>query len=367
MMDDNDVVPIHEDFGRWYREVDSVTDENRLQARWTGVAAVARSADGDDLEALIRLVFRSRKAAAPASVQKIREAFKDADGTFEAYGNDREMEILAGACLVALMDGGNIVGGAAALAITTACLSGARQPSVPMDLPVLAESAIDSIADADRQRPDLVDGGPSKPVRLDFNKAVQKINEQPNWPGLGEAFKLAATDVRAALNMAFERQSGALQAVDRFIRIQDEELQMLWWLTGQRSWDYDCSFNDVPVHARPLVLAKELADSTEFPPGPPSVIGLLSRAGVGGDELLTVPEAINAAKSDWLAQIVGEDDPSPVSTPLHFAIKRQLETGPGDSWVPGWEGAAEVSADHDVSSLQLGVLFYRERLLRIAI
>lgn len=280
-MDSKDVAPIHRDFGRWYREVDSVTDETRLQARWTGVKAVAQSADGDDLEALIRLVFRSRMAAAPASVQKIRGAFKDTDGTFEAYENDREMEILAGACLVALMDGGSSVGGAAALAITTACLSGARQPRIPMDLSVLAESAIDSIAEAERQRPDLDDGGPSKPLRLNFNKAVEKINEQQSWHILGEAFELAATDVRAALKVAFERQSDTLQAVNRFIRIQDEELQMLWWLTGQRSWDYDCSFNDVPVHARPLVLAKELADSTEFPPGPPSVIGLLSRAGLG--------------------------------------------------------------------------------------
>ena len=366
-MDDKDVVPIHRDFGRWYRELESVIDETRLQARWAGVEAVARSADGDDLEALIRLVFRSRLAAAPASVQKIREAFTDADGTFEAYGNDREMEILAGACLVALMDGGNSVGGAAALAITTACLSGARQPSTPMDLSVLAESAIDSIAEADRQRPDLVDGEPSKPLRLNLSKAVEKINEQQSWQAVADAFRLAATDVRAALKVAFERQSDILQAVNRFIRIQDEELQMLWWLTGQRSWDYDCSFNDVPVHARPLVLAKELADSTEFPPGPPSVIGLLSRAGLGSHELLTVPEVINAAKSGWLAQIVGEDDPSPVSTPIHFAIKRQLETGSGDSWVPGWAAAAEVSADHAVSSLQLGVLFYRERLLRIAL
>lgn len=366
-MDDKDVVPIHRDFGRWYREVASVTDETRLQARWTGVEVFARSANGDDLEALVRLVFRSRMAAAPASVQKIREAFKDADGTFEMSGNDREMEILAGSCLVALMEGGSSVGGAAALAITTACLSGARQPSVPMDLSVLAESAIDSIAEADRQRPDLVDGVPPKPLRLNFNKAVEKVNEQQGWPIIAEAFKLAATDVRAALNAASKRHSDTLQAVNRFVRIQDEELQMLWWLTGQRSWDYDCSFNDVPVHARPLVLAKELADSTEFPPGPPSAIGLLSRAGLGEDELLTVPKAINAAKSDWLAQIVGEDDPSPVSTPLHFAIKRQLETGPGDSWVPGWAAAAEVSADHAVSSLQLGVLFYRERLLRVAI
>ena len=77
-----------------------------------------------------------------------------------------------------------------------------------------------------------------------------------------------------------------------------------------------------------------------------------------------IPEAINASDPEWLAQVVGDEDPSPVSSPLHFAIKRQLETGAGDTWVPGWAAATGVSAEHAVSSLRLGLLFYRERLLR---
>ncbi|MOA64383.1 hypothetical protein D3C78_1904110 [compost metagenome] len=56
-------------------------------------------------------------------------------------------------------------------------------------------------------------------------------------------------------------------------------------------------------------------------------------------------------------------DPSPVSTPLHFAIKRQLETGPGEAWVAGWAAATGIDAQYALPGLTLGELFYRERLL----
>ena len=364
MTDVTDLHPMHTDFARWYGAVEFHTDQSRRQARWKGVVTVVENADRDDVEALIRLAFRARTPAAPAAVQKIRQAFKSVDDAFDMQGNDRELEVLAGVCLVALTDNSENVDAAAALSITTAALGGARKPNLPMDLCALAESAIDRIAEACRQRPTLQDDSPSEPLDLDFKKAGNKVRQTQDWDSIAAAFTLAAGDVRTAMEAAAERQASASQAVNQFVRIQDEELQMLWWLVGQRSGDYDCPFSDVPGPAQPLVFAKELADSTEFLPGPPSVKALLSRAGLAEREIATIPAAINASHPNWLAHVVGEDDPSPVSSPLHFAVKRQLETGVGDTWVPGWAAATGVSAEHAVSPLWLGVLFYRERLLQ---
>ena len=364
MMDGTDLPPMHSNFARWYGAVDLRKDQSHRRARWDGVVGVARSAGRDDVEALIRLAFRTRQPAASAAVQTIRQAFKAADDAFDMQGNDRELQVLAGACLVVLMDYDKDIAGAAALAVTTAALGCDRRLDLPMDLLALAESAIDRIAEADRQRPALEDYSSLKPLKLDFKEAKRKVRGEQTWGALAGAFALAAKDVTAALAAAAERQVKAARAVSRFFRIQDEEMQMLWWLTGQRSWDYDCPFSDVPVLAQPLAFAKELADSTEFPPGPPSVMGLLSRAGL--DELTSVkiPAVINAANQEWLEQVVGEEDPSAVSAPLHFAVKRRLETGAGDEWVPAWAAMTEASADQTVSPLRLGVQFYRERLLR---
>lgn len=363
MINDHNLDAIHPHFADWYSEVDLRSDEANLDARWKGVASVAKSADYDDVEALVRLSFGARMKPPRPAIERIRQEFRDCDETFETQGNDRELEILAGACLVAIMDDEESMAAAAALAITTAELAGARQAIVPMDLLTFAENAIDRLAGAVRQRPELTDENLFQPPKIDFDEAVQKINENQHWSYAGEAFKLAAGEVRTTVKVLAESQRQIVNSLSRFLRIQDEELQILWWIIGQRSWEYDCPFDDIPALAKPLVLANELARNTEFLPGPPSIVGLLSRAGLGKHESLTIPEAINAADPEWLAKIVREEDQSPVSCPIHFGIKRQLETGAGDAWVPGWAATTQIEPDHAVSPIQLGLFFYRERLL----
>lgn len=279
------------------------------------------------------------------------------------HGNDRELQVLAGASLAALMNKGDSTGAEAALAVTTTSLAGVRKPDLPMDLHVLAEGAIDQISETNRKRPNLASHTSTDAPKVDFEKAAAKVKAEPNAEGFSQAFALAAEATRPVFVEMARRQANAVRAMDHFLRVQDEELQMLWWLTGQRSFDLDCTLNAVPSEVQPLVFAKELADSTEFLPGPASVKALLSRAGLKDRKKIALSTAINTADASWLQKFMPEGEPSPVSTPIHFGIKRQIETGAGDAWVAGWAAAVGVAANFAVSSLTLGLLFYRERLL----
>lgn len=363
MMANNETPAMHPDFPRWYDAIGLGDDQARRQTRWTGVSAVADDADSKDIEALIRLAFKSRQTAAAPQIQKIREAFRTTDATFDMQGNDRELQVLAAASLAALMDQGGPTGAEAALGASTAALGGARKPDLPMDLRILAEGAINQITETDRKRPSLETYTSTAAPKFDFEKAAAKVREQPNWESVAEGFNLAAGAVQNAFAVMARRQGDAVHAMDTFLRVQDEELQMLWWLIGQRSEDLDCAFGAVATDARALVFAKELADHTEFLPGPASVKGLLSRAGLKERKKIVISTAINAADSAWVQNFMPEGEPSPVSTPIHYGIKRQLETGQGDDWIAGWAAAVGVTAKLTVSPLELGVLFYRERLL----
>lgn len=362
-MADEEVVPMHVDFARWYGVVSLTDDQQDRLARWAGVSSITKEAELDDVETLIRLAFQTKQPAAQAGVQKIREAFKKADDAFEMKGNDRELQVLAGACLAVLMENDEPIGAFAALTATTAGLYGARKADVPMDLLALAESAIDRIADVNRTRPALGSHTSGESPKFDFEKAVAKVRETPNFEGVAQAFTIAADEARGALKTMALRHHRAILAADTFVRVQDEELQMLWWLIGQRSVDYDCAFDAVPGDAQPLVFANELAESTEFLPGPPSVKAILSRAGLKDRKKTTIPAVVNATEPEWLRQVLGENDPSPVSAPIHFAIKRHLETGEPEAWIAGWAAATGVGGMHSLSPLMLGTLFYRERLL----
>jgi hypothetical protein len=357
-----DPVPMHKDFARWYAAVSVEDNQARRDARWAAVTTITASADHKVVETLLRLACRSRQVPPVAAVQALRDAFKAADDTFEMKGNDRELQVLAAASLAVLMDTNRNTGARAALAATTAGLHGALKPDLPMDLAALGEAAIVRLGEANRVRPAMQGG--DMPA-FDFGQAAKKMKEVQSWEGAAQAFTLVGDAIGAATKNLAERQANMVRAFSRFFQVQDEELQMLWWLVGQRSFDYDCSFEDVPVQAQSLVFASELAKQTKFLPGPPSITGLLSRAGLKERKMVPITRAVNTAKAEWLRGVLGEREVSPVATPLHEAIKRQLETGAGDAWIAGWAASTGVNNNHELSALTLGNLFYRERLLRL--
>lgn len=348
------------DFARWHAAISLDGDPAHRDMRLAGILAIAAEASKRDIEGLVRLAFKSRQGATPEQVDWIRKKLIDADASFPMEDNERELQVLSGAAIAATMKQGLVPGAFAALAVTTTSLDGAREPDLPVNLAKLAETAIAEMANTNRRRPILA-GDPTE-TKLSLEKAAEKYKEQPNPDGFTSAMELASETIRKGLSVLARKQANSLKSMETFLHIQDEELQMLWWLVGGRSEDLSCAFDSVDVDARALVLSKELGDHTEILPGPPSVQGLLSRAGLKSRKTVPVVKAIEAAPADWLEGLVRNVVVSPVLTPLHFGISRQLETGTGTTWVPGWAAATGLPDDISLSVLRLGEFFYRERL-----
>ncbi len=365
-MSDNQRLVMHPDFPRWYRTVSLEDDRERVRRRFSGLSALIKTPTRADVESWVRVAFRARQGASPEALARIRQPFKEVDDLFDMQGNERELEILCGSALAILFERDGDISATGALAVTTAALNGARSPELPMDLPVLAEHAIGRIAEVNRKRPNLSQHIPAATPKVDFSAAMAKVQQQPDWSGVAAAFGLAAEAVQATLAPIAQQSAASIERANTFIAIQDEELQMLWWVFGERSTDLDCPFKDVtPTERQPLLFAKELADATEFPPGPSSAKALLARTGLRERERLTIPVAVNACDASWLGSLAIQRDVSPVSAPVHTAIFRKLETGDDTSWVSGWAAVSGIDQNYSLSALTLGNLFYRERLLAL--
>ncbi|PZX01987.1 hypothetical protein DFS28_101337 [Pseudomonas sp. 478] len=358
-MADSSVREMHPEFARWISVIGFGDEVARRQARWEGVVAIADDFEQETIETLIRLAYQSKQKANAEIVDSLRKTFKDIDETFDLHGNDRELQVLAGICLAVIMELGSGQGASAALAVTTTAFAGARTTDLPMDLCTLAESAIVKAAEFNRTRPVLAPTPGT--VKADFDSAIAKLKEQPDATGMVLALQLASAATTSAITQTAQRQIKTIKSLCNFVKIQDEELQMLWWLIGQHSTDYDKAFESIPTELQPMVFAKELSDATTLTPGPASIKSLLSRAGLKGRKKITISSAINSAEKKWLQGLVDESI-SPVTTPLHFAIIRQLETDGGDAWVSNWAAVTGI-ADHELTPMTLGTLFYRERLL----
>src|SRR5579871_119500 len=219
-----------EDFARWYQPLELGSDPETRERRRNGVAALASQVGVADVECLVRLAFKTKQAPTSDEVSRIRKVMKAVDPDFPTQGNDREMQLLGGATLAELFRRGGDVAATAALTVSTTAAGGARRPELPLDLALAAESAMDTLSEVRRRRLD-----PAKKVELSFPAdEFDKVIEKVDHAGAVEAIKLIVTAAHTALTTAANRCADALGEARAYSAIQDEELQMLWWLVGAK-------------------------------------------------------------------------------------------------------------------------------------
>lgn len=338
------------EFPGWYATV-SVGLPNSAATRWPGIVEAAKNTTTAEIETFVRLAFKTKQAALSEGIDRFVSAIRSTDDTFDEKTAAREMQLLAASVLVYLFPN-NV---SAALAVTTAALDGGRKPDLPMDLVGLAEKAIRAIAESTRRRvafPELT--GPDVKWTLTSEEIAQK-------PPADMVEELRAVVQQAFKEMA-ERQNRILTIHRQQMKYSDEELQMLWWLTGGLTSD-GVPFKKMDEIARPFILGRELADRTATLPGPGSIRALLSRAGNVNSGKASIVEAVNAMTDSWSKDALVERSASPVTLPLHNALHRRNETGAGTDWIKGWASVTEISEVHSPAPLNLAELFYRERLL----
>jgi hypothetical protein len=349
--------PMHKDFPAWSANLVLGTDDEWERARWATVDILAKDADSQTVEALVRLAFGSRHAPVKVSLDKIYQAFLDSDSAFDPKKAARELEVFAGACLQVLFDRGGTMGARAALRVLTTSFLGARVPKLPINLVALAETAVAQIAEERRARPKLTIDASGN---FGIVAAIEKLQGEDNTDNAAAAL----TALYKGYQHVLRQQNDSIRSIDRFLQAQAEELDMLWWLTGGRSLDLDIGFGSVGADAQPLLFSRELADRTTSLPGPVSIKAILLRAGIGERKKLTVPAAVIAMDTAWLSEAAAEEASS-VTMPLHFAISRQLESGKGDAWVQGWSAVVDVESERRVGAADLAIQFYRESLLAL--
>lgn len=340
------------EFIGWYESVTLPVEMEVIDARLAAVQAVAKSVTRDDLEALIRATFQVKHQAATRT-SAVRSKLAGADGALQ----DEEFRLLAAAALTHILRANDDPAALAAVMVGTTSLGGLRTLKQPMDIPGLASTTRAALARRTRRRPvPRVPGLPS--LTVNSEEAVEAEDHK-------EALELLAAACSASIQELVERQSKFEQQTARYISIQDEELNMLWWLQGGHSHTLGLPFTGIPRDQRPIVLACELAEATFAIPGAASIKSLFAQAGVDDMEPLSIAATVQSMPTGWLrvacpAEL--ETKISPVTTPLHEAFKRRLEVD-GDSWVAGWASVCDIDQGAKLSPLQLAELCYCEQLI----
>ena len=136
---------------------------------------------------------------------------------------------------------------------TSAC--GTRTPKIEVDLVNMANDGLRLIGIDTRERPKL--SGLKKMLNeKKVDEAIDVLNNAPDPNQALPALKTLAP-YTSQLIAQQDKLVSALALMERTLNIQDEELQMLWWMVSGWSTKWNCRFDDIDIKARPIMLAKE--------------------------------------------------------------------------------------------------------------
>lgn len=346
-------------FDSWYSGMEFSENADARSQRWASIQSVAKNPNSTTLEVLTRLAFRTKLKPYVTEAGQVRTQLAEGGSALQ----DEEAALIAAVVLAQILEEKDAIAAKASAFISNAACAGLRGLEQPMDLIGMASNAQVYFAETARRRPSLEQ---SKLVnsQLDIASSLDALEEVTSAT-VRAAFEAAISATNKALNAMASRQRSFETAAQNYVRVQDEELDILWWLQGGQCTLFGLPFSEVKPELRPVVFAVELAALTKVLPGPTALPSLLVRAGVDNSVRLSIPAAVQVIPKEWLDHVLPEHLTGKVSTtttPILEALRRRQEVEGEDTWASSWSSVTGINPDTTLTALQLCEALYRELL-----
>lgn len=325
--------------------------------RWAAIKGHIEAVAKSNLALHAKLAFRLKVQMGSVEVAALRQALAgDA-----AQPGDDELIMLSASALAAAMDSEqDSIAALAATVVSSMSCGGLRNLTQPMDLVGMAENVLRKLSETARRRPSLEQSKLVAPSLDKNDETLIQAAENGQLPGVAQAI---VTATNRAISAMARRQREFEAAVQKYVNIQDEELDILWWLEGGHSFDLSLDFVKIPAEHLPLAIACELGKLTKVLPGPPALVSLLSRAGLRDLTRQSIPDAVQGMPQGWLNKVVDglpTDGVSAALTPILFAMQRRHEVHGSEDWIAAWCTTTGLSRESALSPIQLAAAAYRE-------
>lgn len=354
---------MQDQFFGWYNGMELGENPEVRSQRWNSVQAIAKSPSGTTLEVLTRLAFRAKLQHLSNEAGHIRSQLAEGGPPLP----DEETAVMSAVALAVVLDEMDATSAKAAALIIGASCAGLRMLKQPMDLVGMARNVQTYLAETTRRRPTLEQQKLVNP-QLDITAGLNGLQED-DIGTVRAAIEALATASTKALTAMVTRQRQFESAVQNYVKVQDEELDILWWLQGGQCTGFELTFAEIQPDFRPIVFAVELAALTKLLPGPTALPSLLARAGVDDSVQLSIPAAIQGLPQDWLPRLLPEVKAGKVSattTPILEAVRRRQEADGQDSWIAVWSTVTGIDSTTALPGQALAEALYRE-LIQVAL
>jgi len=350
---------MHKNFAEWYRLVAIEPEDGMLKKRWAGIEEWCKIiVKGKTQSALDTVRIFCGHVVDQIVMNKFVESFRKHDAAFPQR-NKTEIQVLAGAAATNIMltekDDGDL-GTTVALALATSHL---RAAGIASRIPEIDDIAQNYLIQEGRH------------IR---NRDGHSIDELAEYASAVDAIKsLSETSTNNDETSVVPILHGLAKAIHHLhsslsndISRVDEECNMLWWLEGGCSRDLKAPWEKLNKDTIPIIAAKELADLTEYIPGPSHAPALLHRIVSNmHSPTVTIANSINALPEQWIEAAIDSRFTRNISdmTPIWLAMRQRAETSDMAAWQPYFEKRVNVSVTKEMPRAELALQAYLEALL----
>ena len=338
-------------------------EPERLQARGAGVSLLVENIEYQHCERLMDVFLGQRDVIDGSGGDLMRAAFTKFDVAFPMGGNYGEMEVLAEITFAIVMDDKekDELAGYVAELVYSSLAGGVREISSVTNLLIRARDAMRRQGWLIRARTHLPDRPKSFSPTLNFDKCIEETDNLADVEQAIAIMKKVAGKTATAIGLVAKQARIEREILEKQIKVQDEELDLLWWASNGVSDTFGTLYSTIEPGARALLAAAEAARRTQFPISPSSILGLMEKVGVSAEKTLSFADAVNCADSNWLKSI---DVPGvTVRTPLHLAVNLKLQSPESGAWSSHWSAVTKIDVTTKRKELEIADLFYHERLV----
>lgn len=348
---------MHTLFGEWYRKASIETSGEELTARWKGIESFVQKIDVSKIIELVRCFMRLpwRDVTVREEFQKV---FHTLDPAFRMRDNEVELQVLAGATLVAILDQRDEISDIAAMVLNAAAAPGLRKAAVVPEILVITQKYIFDRSVAVRSVPSRDRVAGTKHQKL--IESVKTACASNALDQLAQPLEKVLSTLNETINAVAQTAETALVCIEKAEKVQAEESNIIWWVFGETSRDMAKAFSKLPKSFASVLAGKELADLTHIVPGPRAARAYLDKVLDKFDtKKITLENIAHEVPEDWLSELHFEEsvlDSCPILYTLHKAAEQREPKARATTLKP-----AGISGS-GLTPLEVAVQMYHESL-----
>ena len=352
---------VHPLFADWMRPSMLGVDRDMLSLRWGTICKIiSKGLDLDKASELISYVYG--KEYSEENLCWFQEFFKSDDIAFSMLEEKNSVELicLASTVLCLLLEEKNEHAADIGNRILTTSFEAARENKGGIPLESKSKEAVQKFAIDGRARPTI-----SSLTVLDTKKAtdeaIEALNEN-NWAVFADGLKAVVSATNKNFNHIVKSANNSFNSLDKYIKTQDEELDVLWWMLNGYSKRLNCKMDSIEGSCRASIIGIEIADLIVLDTELPCLEALLQKAGMQDDDADTISSRVIALQDKVTSLLSKSDYINPFLTPCHAALS-YLNKYSIDGWEDKFQDETGIAVDKEFTSLQWAVQLCREQLI----